>query len=131
MQVRIFLMIWLTLAAAVGICGQHKNDRIAFVGTVTLMSPANVVLSGDIPSYRLVKYKISKMYKGRLRASEVVVDHLIVSGKELASLCVGDKVKVVAIESPTIDIRTNYAGIRNRDELVKSYYIAKDVMKIP
>jgi hypothetical protein len=109
------------------ISGQETKGNIVFTGIVMAISPSEPILSGDIPSYRLVKYKVEKVYSGRYEKREIVVDHLVLTGEELKNIKVGDKVKVVVCKSKSIDARLDVEGIRSKSEIIKFYYIAKSI----
>lgn len=107
----------------------EEQDEVVFIGTVKRVSPGPVVLSGDIPSYRLVKYRINRVLVGEFFTRDIVVDHLILTGRELDGVKVGDKLKVRVRKVTSIDVRTNFTGIRERAEKVETYFIAEEFEK--
>jgi hypothetical protein len=62
------------------------------------MGPDSGVKSGDLPAFRLVKYEIMKVYRGRYSRHLMVVDHPILTGHELRGVKVGSIMKLVVRE---------------------------------
>ena len=56
-------------------------------------------LSGRSAFYRMASYSVIEVIKGALKKEEITVSHLILTGKELDELRVGDKVLMCLGES--------------------------------
>lgn len=126
---KLLLSLGVYLCLATVITGQEASREIEFVGRVIAISPGPVTVSGDLPSYRLVKYRILKMISGNYSPSEIVVDHPIITGKELRTVKVGKYLKVAVLPSETIDLRINADGLRDSTETVELFYIARRAVK--
>ena len=73
--------------------------------------------------YQLAKYRVIQVCAGTYSQKEIVVDHLLVSGDELKSLRIGDKVYLTLQPSKTIEMRFDEEGFRNSSENVGTFYI--------
>jgi hypothetical protein len=69
-------------------------ELLVFQGRVTKLGPRPMYQSGGNLAYRLVKYKVERVCEGEYSGSEIVANHLLVSGRELRGLKVGDVVCV-------------------------------------
>jgi len=58
-------------------------------GTLEKLGPDTGMLSGRIAVYRLAKYRVERVCEGNYDSKEIVVDHLILSGKEFEDISVG------------------------------------------
>jgi hypothetical protein len=103
------------------------NESLAFEGVVLQIGPFPGYLSGFLPAYQLVKYRIERIISGRYEGKEIVVDHLMITGKELEGIKVGDRVCVTALPSEKIELRVNAKGIRNASQAVNLFYIGDEV----
>src|SRR5262245_42752544 len=103
------------------------NETLAFEGLVSQIGPDPGYLSGGLPAYQLVKYRIQRIVSGRYEGREIVVDHLILTGKELEGIKVGARVRVTVRASEKIDLRVNAKGIRKASQVVKVFYIGEEV----
>lgn len=99
-------------------------EKIVFEGLVERISPDSGILSGNVAVYRLAKYRVKRICKGRYQGKRIVVDHLILTGKELEGIKVGDQVCVLAQKSNKILARFNANGIRRPSDRVKTFYVA-------
>lgn len=79
--------------------------------------------SGYHQIYQLAKYRVVAVCAGTYEQKEIVVDHLLVSGDELKSLRVGDKVYLTLGATKAIPMRFNEEGFRNSSESVDTFYI--------
>lgn len=105
-------------------------DRsLEFEGTVLKIGPNPGYLSGVNPAYQLVKYRVDRVISGKYKGKEIVVDHLLMDGKELNGVKVGDKVCISAsIKSNSeIFLRTNAKGLREASQSVRTFYVAGKV----
>ncbi len=122
---KLFFLFCVFLATTTPIWAQFPYEEIIFAGKVIKISPGPFVVSGDIPSYGLVKYKITKIYVGKYDKEEIVVDHLILTGNELDNIKPGNKVKITVHKSKSIALRINFHGIRETSEAIEFYYLAR------
>jgi hypothetical protein len=117
--------------AAVLPAGDGKNVVI-IEGVILDMSPVfgEGMPSGLIPHYRLVKYRVDRVCKGKYRGGEIVIDHAIVSGDELKGREVGDRVYVLAWKVKNEKWRTVHTspGIRDSAEGIKYLYVGGGVL---
>lgn len=109
---------------------QTANNTIVFEGTLECLGP-DFGFSGILAVYRLAKYRVERVFVGTYAGREIVVDHLILTGKELEGISVTDRVCVTAQISSKILQRWDVEGIRNPGEEVKTFYIAEHVTKLP
>lgn len=79
--------------------------------------------SGRYELYQLAKYRVVTVCSGTYQQNEIVVDHLLVSGDELMSLHIGDKVYLRLSTSKTIPMRSNDEGFRTASQPVETFYI--------
>jgi hypothetical protein len=103
------------------------DEALAFEGVVSRIGPDPGYLSGDTPAYQLVKYRIERIITGRYEGNEIVVDHLILTRKELEGIKVGARVCVAVRASEKIWLRTNAKGIRKASQVVKLFYVGEKV----
>lgn len=103
------------------------NEMLTFEGVVLRVGPHPGYLSGILPAYQLVKYRIERIIAGRYEGKEIVVDHLILTGNELEEIKIGDRVCITVRASDEIGIRRNVKGIRKASQVVKIFYIGGKV----
>ncbi len=127
MKVIIILSILLFISVS-SLC-QSRGDEITFTARVDRMAP-RTPKNGDIIAYRLVRYKIFQVKRGFYENKMIVVDHPIVSGKELESISVGDWVEVTVRQADSIDVRINSRGIRAPEQHLNTFFIARKMHKI-
>ena len=101
-------------------------EELIFEGTVLKIAPP-VPASGFAAFYRLAKYRVERVCRGRYAKSEIVVDHLSLTTNELNAIKVGDRVCVSVEPSKKIFARFNVKGIREESERIKIFYIGSDV----
>lgn len=111
------------------VSNKHSSAEktIAFEGVVERISPDHGVLSGILAVYRLAKYRVTRICKGRYSGKRIVVDHLILTGKELEGIQIGDRVCISVQKSNKIAARFNANGIRRPSDKVTIFYIAGNV----
>ena len=100
------------------------SATLLFEGTIEKMAPDLGMLSGVITVYRPVRYRVEKVCRGEYKEKLIVVDHLILSGKELEGLSVGDRVCVSVTASDKIITRYDAEGIRNPSDIVKTFFVS-------
>jgi hypothetical protein len=61
-----------------------QQNELIFIGSVLALGKPPKSWSGFFLSYQPVKYKIEKLLKGQYGASEISVEHIIVSGSPTA-----------------------------------------------
>lgn len=105
------------------------TDTIVFEGTLEKLGPKPGTVSGIMLSYWLAKYRVEKVCEGEYDASEIVVDHLVFTGKEFDAIRINDRVCVTVKISKEIIDRYNADGIRSPSDDVKTFYVATDEIK--
>jgi hypothetical protein len=96
---------------------------IGFEGTVVRIAPGPGHVSGGIAAFRLVKYRVDRVWKGVYDKPEIVVDHLMLTGRELDDIKPGDRACLALEVSDSIECRYNRKGLREPSDLVKVFYI--------
>ena len=124
----------LVLLAAFSNCqGMQKasspDDVLVFEGTIEKLGPDQGILSGRIAVYRLAKYRIQRMCAGKYDEKEIVVDHLVISGKEFKDLKIGDRVCVRVKIADKVLARYDADGIRSSSDVVKTFYVAVEAVR--
>jgi|GEM_PF-1541278 hypothetical protein len=132
-----FAIIFVLLALAS--CHQVSNqqvpvkitspDTLVFEGTLVKLGPDSGIVSGILAVYRLAKYRVDKVCEGNYERSEIIVDHLIFSGKEFDGIKVNDRVCMTVKISNKILTRYDAEGIRSPSDEVKTFYIATGDIK--
>jgi hypothetical protein len=107
--------------------GSRVERILVFEGTV-LRIGQTVPASGFMAFYRLAKYRVEKACLGKYTKSEIVVDHLSLTTRELDGIKVGDRVWVTVEPSKKIFSRYNEEGIREKSENVRIFYIGGEVV---
>jgi len=101
-----------------------------FEGTLEKLAPDGGVLSGRIAVYRLAKYRVERICNGKYDGKEIVVDHLILDGKEFEGVDVGDRVCVTVRVSDKILARYNADDIRSPSDSVKTFFVGEEIRGI-
>lgn len=106
-----------------GAKGREIKGLVIIEGTILKMSPP-VPPSGVIGQYRLVKYRVERVCKGKYTEPELVVDHYSITGKELDDFKIGDRVyvPVTRIKAKEMRERRSYEGIRSPSDAVNLFY---------
>ncbi len=119
------------LSACHGVRTQERPAQtFVFEGTVEKVAPDLGILSGRVAVYRLAKYRVQKVCSGKYDGKEIVVDHLILDGKEFDGVDVGDRVCVTVRISDKILSRYNADGIRSPSDSVKTFYLGEKIESI-
>ena len=121
------------LSACHGVRTQERPaaaETFVFEGTVVKIAPDLGTLSGRVAVYRLAKYRVQKVCSGNYDGKEIVVDHLILNGKEFDGVDVGDRVCVIVHVSDKILSRYNADGIRSPSDSVKTFYWGEKIEHI-
>ncbi len=128
MKILILILASILLAGAFPPLNADKSSSkdLVFEGIVLKIAPS-VPASGYFAFYRLAKYRIERVCRGRYTKTEIVVDHLSLSTKELDAIKVGDRVCLSVEPSQKIFTRTNVEGIREKSEKIKIFYIGSEV----
>jgi hypothetical protein len=103
---------------------------IVFEGTLEKLGPDPGFQSGVMAVYRLAKYRVDKVCEGEYQGNEIVIDQLMLTGKEFEGINVNDRVCVTVTISNTIGMRWNAEGIRSDSEDVKNFYQARYQTKL-
>jgi hypothetical protein len=103
-----------------------KKADLIFEGTVLQMSPP-VPPTGVLTHYRLVKYRVETVCKGKYSNKEILVDHFSLTGKELEGIKQGDRVFVAVDKAKDIPVRTEFQGLREPGDTVKIFYVGGGV----
>src|SRR5690348_2598276 len=103
---------------------QTTQSQLVIAAIVEGIGKHPGVTSGYYKIYQLAKYKVVAVCEGTFEQKEIVVDHLLVSGDELASLHVNDKVYLTLSLAKTISLRSNQEGFRTASQTVETFYIA-------
>ncbi|HYX72780.1 MAG TPA: hypothetical protein VE732_08415 [Nitrososphaera sp.] len=122
------LMSFISLPPEVGAMGSKAN-AIVFEGTIMQIGPPDTVSEAVFTGYRLAKYRVERVCKGKYKKAEIIVDHFVLTGKELNGLSVGDKVYVTVKKMKKID-RNNAVGIREVTDVVDVFYVGVEVSRI-
>ena len=107
---------------------QKKNSKDIIILEATLLKLAPPVEpSGVIARYRLAKYKIDRVCRGKFADDETIVDHFILSGNEFDNVNIGDKVYIPVMKYKTLDPRYDSEGIRKSTDKVDTFYVGRFV----
>ena len=99
------------------------TDNLVFEGTVEKLAPDLGILSGGIAVYRLARYRIETICQGKYDGKEIVVDHLVLTGKEFEDVKIGDRVCVKVKIIDKVPARYDADGIRSPSDVVKTFYV--------
>jgi hypothetical protein len=96
----LFILIVITVISASAM-GQKKNQcALVVIADVKNIEQHPIGAdSGRAASYRMAHYSVIEIIKGKLKKKEISVSHLILTGKELDELRIGDKVLLCLGES--------------------------------
>jgi hypothetical protein len=125
-------VVAVSLALLLAFCNSQFTGKVVadevlvFEGTVLKIAPS-VPASGEFAFYRLAKYRVESVCRGRYEGAEIVVDHLSLTTKELDGIKVGDRVCVTVRPSKKLSMRQNVEGIRTESERVETFYIGGEV----
>jgi hypothetical protein len=122
----ITLVLLLSPCSSQSSSNAFTDEKLVFEGKI-LKIASPVPASGQFAFYRLAKYRIERVCRGRYDGSEIVVDHLSLTTKELDGIRIGDRVCVTVRPSKRIFTRTNVEGIREESEKIKVFYIGGEV----
>lgn len=131
----LLLVLSLALPVILGTCHGVKTqekpgETFVFEGTLEKLAPDLGILSGRIAVYRLAKYRVQKVCGGKYEGKEIVVDHLVLDGKEFEGVEIGDRVCVTVRISAKILPRYNADGIRNSADSIKTFFIVEEIRNI-
>lgn len=124
----IICIVFLVVTAKAEKVTKPPKTDIVFEGTILQMAPP-LPVSGMVFSYRLVKYRVERVCKGRYSSTEIIVDHQILAGTELDGVKVGDRVCVAVTKSKNVAKRWDIEGIRSPSDIVKLFYIGGGVAR--
>lgn len=99
MKKMISLVLLAIIIDSASTIGQETNQcALVVIAEVKHLGEQGSV-SGQAASYRLADYSVIEIVKGQLEKKEITVSHLILTGRELDELRVGDKVLLCLGES--------------------------------
>jgi hypothetical protein len=111
--------------------GGKDDNAVIIEGVILDMSPVfgRGLPSGVLPHYRLVKYRVERVCKGKYKGREVVIDHTLITGEELKDRKVGDRVYALVwrTKKKPGTIYT-HPGIRDTTEGLKYQYVGGGVL---
>lgn len=131
MQLQYFFSILLLLSGMSHAPAVKEDgpELIVFQGRVIKVDRSPKENSGQNLVYRLAKYKVERVCEGEYTGSEIVVDHMVLTGRELKGLKVGDVVCVTVEKKKDIIERWNAPGIREPSEVVSMFYRALNLTR--
>jgi hypothetical protein len=111
-------------SGAVGLAAR-RGEVIVIEGTILAMSPVlgREVLMMSHP-YRLVKYRVDGVCKGKYKGGEIILEHTLVMKDGFKDRKVGDRVYALAWRKKRKETGTihTYPGIRESVEGIKDLY---------
>jgi hypothetical protein len=102
---------------------EKSESGLLLAGVVDKIGKHPGATSGGYKIYQLVRYRVAEVCTGTYNQKEIVVDHLLVSGEEVKSLRVGEKVYLTLTASKTIETRFDEEGLRSASDNVETFYI--------
>jgi hypothetical protein len=114
------------IALTLGLTGCELGaapKKIALEGRLLALGPPSAN-SGVFAMFRLAKYEVVRVCKGKYLGSEIVVDHLVLDGKEFDGIDVGETLWITVKQEKKISTRFNAPGIREPSEKPNSYFVA-------
>lgn len=103
------------------------GSTLTFEGTLESLAPDLGILSGRIAVFRLAKYRVEKVCQGNYSGKEIIVDHLILSGREFDGVNLGDRVCISVKISDRIVTRYDAEGIRSPGDTVNIFFVGGEV----
>jgi hypothetical protein len=100
-----------------------------FEGTVIRLAQPTPA-GGVLAVYRPAKCRVERVCKGKIEGREIVVDHYIITGKELDGVGVGDRISVAVYEADGVRTRWDVEGIRGTSDAVKMFYVGGGVAPV-
>lgn len=131
----ISLAVLLVLSCCLFSAGAHarKSKKPIIIEAMVLdMSPVigHGRPSGIVPHYRLVRYKVERVCKGKYAGNEIVIDHSMPGDDELKDVKVGDRVYVLFTKGKKEGTVHTYKGLRDTTEGLKHVYRAWGVLAV-
>jgi len=108
---------------------ERDNTLLVFEGTVIKVGDLPSMSCGVMAVYQLAKYRVDRVLAGNYKATDIIVDHLACKRDVLNGISAGDKVIVVVNKRGSVLQRWNAEGIRNPDDKVNVFYVAKRVAR--
>ena len=128
MSVSKTLLFFCLLGIACGFNHAQKEDSdntIVFEGTVARIGLKRKQLSGVFAIYRLVEYDVTNVVRGKYVNEKMIVDHLVLTGREMKGLNVGSKVCVEVQKTRTVSERMDDDILRKSSDEVDWYYVGR------
>lgn len=103
-----------------------KDQQLIFEGTVLKIGPQTPA-SGVFAFYRLAKYRVDRVFTGSYSASEIVVDHLALTTRELEGIKENDHVCIKVTTKPKLFSTTYVNGIREQGTAISQFHQGEQV----
>ena len=108
---------------------ESEGKYVVFEGTVVKIGP-RMPASGYFLFFRLAKYQVEKVCRGKYDKKEIIVDHLsLYTGEELEGIKVGDRVYLAVEPTKKESLgKTLVEGIRESYDNVDAIYVGGEVV---
>jgi hypothetical protein len=90
-----------------------------FAGTVEEIGP---LLSGHV-TYRLVRFKVERVFKGDISVPYMLIDYPVLHGEETEKVRIGEKICVSASKCKNPRVIVYIDGLRNEGDPVDMLYV--------
>jgi hypothetical protein len=101
------------------------DKKILFEGKVSKVGEKNELMSGVFASYQLMEYNVIKVVKGNYADNKIIVDHLVLSGKELNGVKLGSKVCIEVTKIKNLPDRMDDNIVRRSEDKVDWFYLGR------
>ena len=105
---------------------QTSQSELVLAAVVENIGKNPGVSSGVYLIYQLAKYRVVEVCAGTYTQKEIVVDHLLITGDELKSLRIGDKVFLTVHPSKAIGLRFDEEGFRSPSDKIETFYLGDE-----
>lgn len=101
------------------------DEKILFKGRVSKIGEKTELMSGIFAIYRLMEYRVVKVLQGSCADNKIIVDHLVLSGKELKGINFNSKVCIEVTKVKTLPERMDDNIVRRSADKVDWYYLGR------
>jgi hypothetical protein len=118
-------VLFLILAIGGSMVGQivkPTDEKILFEGRVSKIGEINESPSGVIANYQLMEYEVVKVLQGYYADNKMIVDHVVLTGKEIKGIKPGSRVCVEVRKIKNLPERTDDNIIRSSEDKVEWFY---------